>query len=436
MRHTLADYYLYLGGKGYLRWLSDELYLKIAYRLMFHKKLDLKNPKSFNEKLQWLKLHNRKEEFITMVDKYRVREYIAKTIGEEYLIPLLGVWDDPDSIDFSLLPNQFVLKCNHDSGSVVICKDKNSFDIDKAKNKLKRRLKKGTFYYGREWPYKFVKPCIIAEQYMEDSTGHELKDYKVHNFNGIAKVILVCKDRFKEKGMTEDFFSEDWEHLEVKRIRHPNSKESIACPENLTKMIELSEILSKDIPFLRTDFYEINGKLYFGELTFYPASGFAGFDPKEYDIKFGELINIPGGGIALINEGFIVYIHSSNEHSELKDYKFFCFHGKVHFFKIDFDRFISHRANYYNREGTILPFGEIVCPPDQDKQLDMPVNLLLMIELAEKISAGSKFMRVDFYESNSKVFFGEITFFPASGFGKLIPEGIDETIGKLLNVDE
>lgn len=292
MNHSLSDYFLFLGNKGLFNCMPDELYLKIAYRLALKKRLNLKNPITFNEKLQWLKLHDRKKEYIKMVDKYRVREYISQKIGDQYTIPLLGVWNNPDEIDYNKLPNQFVLKCNHDSGSIVICKDKKEFDIQKAKNKLNRRLRRGTFQYGREWPYKFVKPCIIAEKYMEDDYSHELVDYKVHNFNGKAKVILVCKNRYTSTGLTEDFFSEKWEHLSVKRSRHPNSVEPISPPKTLKEMLEISEKLSKGIPFLRTDFYEINGKLYLGELTFYPGSGFASFVPEQYDKVFGDLIKL------------------------------------------------------------------------------------------------------------------------------------------------
>lgn len=431
MKHKISDYFLYLGARGFFRWMSDEQYLRTAYRLVFHKKLNLDNPMTFNEKLQWLKLHNRKKEYVMMVDKYRVRDYIAKMIGEEYLIPLLGVWDRPEDIDIEKLPNQFVLKCNHDSGSVIVCRDKSKFDFEVAKRKLKKKMKRGTFYYGREWPYKYVKPCIIAEQYMEDDSNKEIQDYKVHNFDGVSKVILVCKDRFKQTGLTEDFFSDEWEHLDIKRINHPNSDSEIKKPESLSLMLELSERLSKGHPFLRTDFYEVNGKIYFGELTFYPASGLS---PESFDKSLGEMLELPMGGVALVNKNVILHLHEAEVTNGLKDYKFFCFKGKCSFFKIDYDRFISHSANYYSTQGELLSFGEMACPPNGLKTVEMPKALTEMIALAEKISNGTDFMRVDFYESCSRVFFGEITFFPASGFGAFTPEIADRKIGELINI--
>lgn len=209
--------------------IPDRLYLKLKFRQKMGKWPDLDNPKTFNEKLQWLKLHDRKPIYSTMVDKYEAKRYIADIIGEEYIIPTLGVWDRFEDIDFDALPNQFVLKCTHDSGGLVIVCDKSSMNLDAARKKINRSMKRNYYWHGREWAYKNVKPRIIAEQYMEDGNPGEkperidagLTDYKVHCFNGKPKLILVCKDRFSRGGMTEDFFSDEWNHLPVKRIRHP-----------------------------------------------------------------------------------------------------------------------------------------------------------------------------------------------------------------------
>ena len=269
----------------------DKLYLKLKFRLVMGQKLDLKNPKTFNEKLQWLKLYNRRPEYTMMVDKYAVKQYVADKIGDEYIIPTLGVWDSVESIDWDSLPNQFVLKTTHGGGGcgVVICKDKPTFDIETAKQKLQKSLDSDIYLNFREWPYKDVPKRIIAEQYMADESGIELKDYK-----------------------------------------------------------------------------------------------------------------------------------------------FFCFNGRVQCFKVDFDRFINHKANYYDREGTLLPFGEKVFPPDFDRVFDKPKNFDSMISLAERLSEDVSFVRVDFYNSNGHVYFGEITFFPAAGFGKFEPEEWDETLGEFL----
>ena len=257
---------------------SDDLFLKIKFQLMMGEKLDLKDPKTFNQKLQWLKLYNRKPEYTIMVDKYAVKNYVASKIGEEYIIPTLGVWDTPDEIKWDNLPNQFVLKTTHGGGGcgVVICKDKSSFDVVSAKEILNRSLNSDIYLHYREWPYKNVRKRIIAEKYMTDA-GNELEDYKVHNFNGVPKVILVCRERFKDSPMIDDFYSDNWDLLDMRRPGHPNSPEPIDSPKKLEEMLRLSRELSKDIPFLRTDFYVIENRIYFGELTFYQAAGMTPF---------------------------------------------------------------------------------------------------------------------------------------------------------------
>lgn len=266
--------------------LPDELYLKLQYRAKLDKKLNLKNPKTFNEKLQWLKLYDRKPEYTIMVDKYLAKKYVADKIGEEYIIPTLGVWDSVDEIDFDLLPNQFVLKCNHNSGlGMCICKDKSKLDIAEVRRALANGLKQDYYHIGREWPYKDVPRKIIAEKYMGDS----LNDYKLMCFDGKIKCSFVCSDRSENLKVT--FFDNDWNRMPF--IRHyPASDNKIPKPINFDQMIELAEILSKDIPFLRVDFYEIDGKIYFGELTFYPGCGYEEFTPEEWDERLGSWIKL------------------------------------------------------------------------------------------------------------------------------------------------
>lgn len=294
-----------LSKYGLLNWMSDEMFVKIEYKATFGKNLNLDKPETFNEKLQWLKLYDHNPYYTALVDKYKVREYISNKIGEEYLIPLLGVWDCADDIDFDLLPDQFVLKCNHDQGSVIVCRDKTQLDIKKTKRLLNHRLKKNHYYTLREWPYKNVSRKIICEKYMEDTESQKIFDYK----------------------------------------------------ENKAKL------------------------------------------------------------------------------KELKDYKFFCFDGKVKLFKIDYDRFIHHRANYYDgTDKSLLYFGEEAYPPDFDRQIDIPANIDDMISLAEKLSKGFPFLRVDFYSVQNRIYFGELTFFPASGFGRFDPPEWDEKIGGWLEL--
>lgn len=275
------------------RLIPDSLYISLLYKKNIGRWPSLSNPQTFTEKLQWLKLHNRRPEYSTMVDKYYVKEYVAKKIGAKYVIPTLAVWDSIDDINLNQLPDQFVLKWNHDSGSVVICKDKSTFDLEKAKLKLISGQKANGFWYGREWPYKNVKPVLIAEEYLID----------------------------------ED------------------------CPNS-------------DVP----------------------------------------------------------------------DYKFFCFNGTVHFFKIDFDRYIGHKANYFDRYGNLQLFGETVCPPDFERVLDIPSNLQEMVSLAETLARDIPFVRIDFYNIQSRVYFGEITFYPASGFGTFTDMSWDYKLGHLIEL--
>jgi len=267
--------------------LNDKLYLKLLFEYKLNTKLNLTEPKTFNEKLQWLKLNDRKENYITMVDKYEAKNYVAKIIGKDHIIPTLGIYNSFNEIDFSTLPNQFVIKCTHDSGGLFIVKDKSKLNINEAKNVINKCLEKNYYYEGREWPYKNVKPRIIIEKYMSNN-NEELIDYKIHNFNGIPKIILVCKDRYTDTGLTEDFFDTNWNHLDIKRPGHDNSENDIPRPDKLDEMLKLSEKLAKNIPFTRIDFYVIDSKVYFGEITFYPASGFSSFVPTEWDDKLGS----------------------------------------------------------------------------------------------------------------------------------------------------
>lgn len=273
--------------------MNDTQFIERMYEAKLKTIPNLDKPITFNEKLQWLKLNDRHPEYTIMVDKHLVKKYISDRIGEQYVIPTLGVWDSPDKIDFDTLPKQFVLKCNHNSGlGMYICRDKSKMDIPKVKKGLQKGIKQDYYLTGREWPYKDIPRKFIAEAFLSDGNP-DLIDYKVHNFNGEQKCILVCKDRFQPSGLTEDFFTPVWEHLPVKRPKHPWSSSPIEKPAQLDEILELSRKLSKDIPFLRTDFYIVNGKVYFSELTFYPASGFESYEPEEWDEIFGSWLKLP-----------------------------------------------------------------------------------------------------------------------------------------------
>ena len=275
---------------GLHRKMPDEKYLMRVYRACIGKELDLQRPKTFNEKLQWLKLHDRNPAYHQMADKAEVKSYVAEKIGKEYIIPSLGVYNSFDEIDFEALPGQFVLKCTHDSGGLVICRDKSRFDKQRAKKTINHFLKRDYFSQWREWPYKDLPHRIIAEQYIDDS-GNGLTDYKVHCFNGVPRLILVCQDRFAPTGLTEDFFTEDWKHLDVKRPEHPNASVIPKRPEELDDLLEYARVLAESIPFVRVDFYIVNHQILFSELTFFPASGLTPFEPEEWDLTFGKWLN-------------------------------------------------------------------------------------------------------------------------------------------------
>ncbi|MCI8403201.1 MAG: glycosyl transferase [Lachnospiraceae bacterium] len=290
-REIFPAIYNYIVHLGVTNGLSDETYLKITYRIKIGNKLNLEKPETFNEKIQWLKIHDRNPIYTTMVDKVEVKKYISDKIGEKYIIPTLGVWEEFSQIDWEALPERFILKCSHDSGSVVICEDKKNFDITKAGKKLKKKLSKNAFYWGREWPYKDVKPRIIAEEYLSEN-ANELKDYKFMCFNGKVKCSFVTSERFSESGLKVTFFDRDWNVMPFER-HYPKSEKKIECPQKYDEMVRLAEILSEGIPFVRVDFYEVNGNIYFGELTFSPGCGFEEFTPQKWDSILGSWITLP-----------------------------------------------------------------------------------------------------------------------------------------------
>lgn len=283
---------IYLMGKGYFKFLSDKIFIKLKYKLMTNKKLDLKEPHTYNEKLQWLKLYDRKDEYTLMVDKYEAKKYVANKIGNQYIIPTIGVYNNFEEIDFNLLPSQFVIKCTHDSGGLVICKDKSKININETKKIIKKSLRRNYYYTGREWPYKNVKPRIIVEKYMEDKNSNTMKDYKFFCFNGEPKIMYLSEGLENHATARMSFFDMNFKITTCKRTDYKLLDYTPQKPVNFEKMKEFAKILSKDIPHVRLDFYEINGKLYFGELTFSTCSGYVSFEDEEWNYKLGSYIDI------------------------------------------------------------------------------------------------------------------------------------------------
>lgn len=275
------------------KFIGDKTYIKLIYWLRMNSRLDLKNPKSFSEKIQWLKLYDRKDEYIKLVDKYEVKEYVSQRIGNEYIIRTLGVWESFKEISFDTLPDKFVLKTTHSGGSsgVVICQDKTTFDMKGAKKRLERSLRRNSYLYSREWPYKQVHRRIIAEEYI-DGGPNGLTDYKFYCFNGAPLYCQVIRNR--ERGETIDFFDQDWKHQDFCGL-NPNvnfSREEIKKPQDYDRMLDCARRLSKGIIFCRVDMYNENGSIYFGEITLYPAGGLGVFTPTRWNYILGDLIKL------------------------------------------------------------------------------------------------------------------------------------------------
>lgn len=280
--------------KKSLRFLPDKTYIKLYYRLRVGRPLNTENPTTLNEKLQWLKFNYRFPLQSIVSDKLLVRDYVAEKIGAEYLIPLLGSWENYDDVDFDKLPEQFVLKCNHDSGGLVVCTDKSKLNHKEAKRKLEKSLKSNFFYIGREYQYRNIKPRIICEQFISDN-GKVPMDYKIYCFNGKPDVILVCRDRFSNNSHRASYlyFDQDWKFQPLNKEDENLVDVDILKPKNLDKMIEIARELSKDFFFARIDLYNIDGRIYFGEITLSPNSGFDPDIKYETDLMFGEKLKIP-----------------------------------------------------------------------------------------------------------------------------------------------
>ncbi len=287
-----AALFFALSSKGLFNWMPDRMYLSALWHAHFHRKFNWKNPQTFNEKLQWLKAYDHNPVYPLLVDKFAVRQYIAEKIGLDYLIPLVGgPWNHFDEIDFTRLPEQFVLKCTHDSGGIVVCRDKSALDLKAAGKKIEKSLKRNYYWSGREWPYKHIKPRIIAEQYMANGSESDLPDYKFYMFGGKNRCVLVCTNRFSKDKMNMTFFDPAWNRLPFERQYEADPRE-LPRPERFEEMLRLAERLSAGLPFVRIDLYEIDRTIYFGEITLYPASGMGEFRPVEWDCRLGGWIEL------------------------------------------------------------------------------------------------------------------------------------------------
>lgn len=283
----------FLQSKGLFDGLSNECYVRMMFRWYMGKKLDLKDPQTFNEKLQWLKLNDIHPEYKNVVDKYEVRAMVREKIGEEILIPLCGLWEKASDIRWEDLPPRFVLKATHNSGGVIICSNKDQLDAKRVIKHLEQLMKRNYFWNGREYPYRDVKPRIVCEEFLEEDPGKSPKDYKILCFNGIPQNVMVCSKRETKKPVFQ-FYDFDWNFLPLNKgdsldgVRDP-----IACPKHLDQMIEIAKILSEPFVVSRIDLYEVKGKVYFGEITLFPSSGFDTDISEKTDQMFGKQIQLP-----------------------------------------------------------------------------------------------------------------------------------------------
>lgn len=415
------------------KFIPDKLFLKIKYYHIFHRNLDLLKPQTFNEKLQWLKLYDRKPEYTTMVDKYAVKEYIAAKIGEEYTIPTIGVWTRFNDIDFDSLPNKFVLKCTHDSGGLVICTDKSNLDTDEARKTIERSLKNNYYYSGREWPYKNIEPRIIAEQYMQDD---DLNDIKISSLDGEHRLVLVCSKHFSKDVQREASFDEKQNYLEMRRPNHGNTNEK--GEKNYELMERLAKVLSEKIFFSRIDFYEMKKQVYFGDVILFSDSGFEGFGLEDWDDKRGKWTKLPGGGLLKYDDISIEVRIRTKQEKALVDYKFFCFNGVADSVMVCTERETGDSKFYFfDRNWNLKRYNIRGKQAPDNFTLPKPANIEKMFQLAEMLSQGIPYVRVDLYSINKKIYFGEMTFFPDSGFDvNILPETDIYLGGKLSLVKE
>ncbi len=271
---------------------NDKKFLKLFFLMAFNKKLNLENPITYQEKVQWLKLNDRKQIYTVMADKLQMKAYVSKIIGEQYVVPIIKVWNSVDDIDFSQLPKKYVLKCNHNSGrGMYICKDCNDINIAAIKRELKKGIKENYYIYYREWPYKNIERKVFAEEYLEKKDGSEIIEYKVLCFEGQAKLVKLIRNRFTEHP-TQDFYTAHWEKTEIYESDIPKSEDIVPPPKKLEEIITLSEKIADNMHHLRVDWYDVDGRIYVGELTFFDGAGFSEFLPKKYNEIIGSWIKL------------------------------------------------------------------------------------------------------------------------------------------------
>lgn len=418
-----------------LAFLSDEKFLQLKYYDAFGYFMDFKNPKTFNEKLQWLKIYNRKPEYTTVVDKYNVKKYIADKIGEEYIIPTIGAWDRFDDIDFDALPNQFVLKCTHDSGGLIVCTDKSKLNIDKAKKIIETSLSNNYYYMGREWPYKNVVPRIIAEQYM----GENLRNYKKLGLDDKSRLVLVYSERVSQNKFIEEFYDEIWRYRNIDELNCETPIFVNECPKQYKVMREVGSKLFEQIQYSRIDFYEIDNENYLGEITLCGDRRFETIKPEKFGVKPDEWTEVSETVYRLKFENLTltlsIFEDKEKEAKGLIDYKFFCFNGLAESVMVCTERETGNPKFYFfNKEWELKRYNKRGKKAPTDFTLPKPDCMDEMFLIAERLSQDIPYVRVDLYCIDSLIYFGEMTFYPDSGLDANLLTEVDKYWGDMLEL--
>lgn len=406
---------------------TDKFFLKVKYRLKMGYWMDFDNPKTFNEKIQWLKLNDIHPEYTQMVDKVAAKEYVRRKVGGNYIIPTLGVWDNVDNIDWDSLPNKFVIKATNDSGGVVVCRDKNNLNIEEAKAKLRGLGGRDYTKTSKEYPYHGVPHRFIAEELLENCLNPDLPDYVFFCFNGDPKLCQVMRNR---NSTMNEFYDMDWNHQQIVGLN------AVARPSNFEEMKNICRKLAKGIPFVRVDLYVIDDKEYFGELIFYPECIVGEFSFEQWSDKISKLLELPtarGGGYNILCDNGLSIYKGFNPRLDIRDYKIFCFNGEAKYLFVATGRQANDtRFDFYDIDFNHLNLRN--GHPNADITPRKPENYDEMIRVANKLAIGFPHIRVDLYNCQGRIYFGELTFFHNSGMVPFEPSEWDLKFGECLKL--
>lgn len=431
-----------LGSAGLLHFLPDELAIKLLFKGRVGYWPNLKDPQTFNEKLQWLKLYDRNPLYTTLVDKYSVKQWVAERIGAEHVTRTYARWDDVHDIDISKLPNQFVLKTNHDSGGVLVCKDRSAFDLEFARKKLSDHLNRNYYWRCREWPYKNVEPCIFAEEYIEPTLVDEPCNRTLFTFSDGRIVTQLAPGRFFQAGLIDAFFDEEWHLIDLAEGDH-SLMPALTVNSRYIEIKKLVNRLAEVFPLEYSEYYESSNKLLFGEVDIHPKAGFDRFDPEQWGSELGSWVKLPYGNWALAGQDFVLWVHAGGVGSsvvrrdEIIDYKFYCFDGepKLLYVSQGLENHATAQISFLNLDWTFAPFHRSDYAPFEFLP-QQPVCYEEMLSLARELSHGIPFVRVDFFESAGTARFSEMTFSPCGGCMPFDPSEWDQTLGSLIDLSE